>query len=129
MDHLHVQPSGRDKKIQQASLRKKMNKHFLSKAHNICITNRKDHDNNSIKKCIDKLNDKYMDSTNRVFNTIYSLAKRNRPFSDVKDEIQLQMKNGLDLGIGLHSAENCCENNRSHCKWIKKFLQKLLKIN
>ncbi|XP_076324017.1 uncharacterized protein LOC143232444 [Tachypleus tridentatus] len=31
------------------------------------------------------------------------LAKQSGPFSDVEDEIELQIKNGLDMGVGLHS--------------------------
>lgn len=96
------EPSGRDKTIQQASLRKKINMHFSSKAHSIygkCLQDRAD---DAITKAMSNLND-YIDSTNRVLNAAYSLAKRSRPFSDVEDEIHLQMKNGLDLGVGLHS--------------------------
>lgn len=97
--------SGRNKTIQQASLRKKMNEHFLSKAHIISVKHLQDRSYDAITKCIDKLNDKHIDSTIKVFNIVYSLSKRSRPFSDVEDEIQLQIKNGVDLGVGLHSRK------------------------
>ena len=53
-------------------------------------------------KNIDKINETYIAS--RIFNTVYSLAKRCRPFSDIKDEIGLQIRNGVDMGVGLYSA-------------------------
>jgi len=33
------------------------------------------------------------------------LAKRCRPFSDIEDEIELQIWNGVDMGIALHSRK------------------------
>lgn len=51
------------------------------------------------------LNKKFINSTAKVFNTVYSLAKRNRPFSDLESEIELQIKNELDMGIGLQSRQ------------------------
>ena len=49
------------------------------------------------------MNERYIASTCRVFNKVYSLAKRYRPFSNIKDEIELQIGNGVDMGVGLHS--------------------------
>ena len=54
---------------------------------------------------MDALNQKRIQSTCRVFNTVYSLVKRNRPFSDIEDEVELQIKNGVDMGHGLHSRK------------------------
>lgn len=34
-----------------------------------------------------------------------SLAKRGHPFFYVEDETELQMKNGVDMGVGLHSRK------------------------
>ena len=99
-----IVPLAKDKKVQQASLRKKMNLHFSSQAHHICVKQLQDCPNN-IAKCIDNLNKNYIDSTIKVFNTVYSLAKRSRPFSDIGDEIKLQIKNGVDMGVGLYSRK------------------------
>nr|XP_047132587.1 E3 SUMO-protein ligase KIAA1586-like [Hydra vulgaris] len=52
------------------------------------------------------MNEKFISSTTRIFNTVYSLAKRNRPFSDIESVIELQLKNGLDMGTGLHSRHS-----------------------
>ncbi|XP_047123030.1 E3 SUMO-protein ligase KIAA1586-like [Hydra vulgaris] len=76
----NVTTSGKDKIVQQASLRKKT--------------------------CIDKINEKFISSTTRIFNTVYSLAKRNFPFSDIESVIELQVKNRLDMGTGLHSRHS-----------------------
>ena len=38
-----------------------------------------------------------------IFRTAYYLAKKNRPFMDHPDLIELQELNGLDLGSNLHS--------------------------
>ena len=101
----NITASGRDKAIQQASLRKKMREHFSSKSHSICLSQLQDHAADQITKCMDALNHKHIESTCRVFNTVYSLAKRSRPFSDIEDEVELQIKNGVDMGVGLHSRK------------------------
>ena len=54
---------------------------------------------------MDALNQKRIQPTCRVFNTVYSLVKQNRPFSDIEDEVELQIKNGVDIGHGLHSRK------------------------
>lgn len=41
-----------------------------------------------------KQNDKNTDATVKVFNTVYSLVKHNRPLSDIEGAIELQEKNG-----------------------------------
>src|SRR5690606_931402 len=45
----------------------------------------------------------YDEKTIRIFNTVYYLAKENRPFSDMENLVQLQKLNGLDMGLILHS--------------------------
>ena len=100
-----VVASGKNKTIQQASLRKKMKAHFTSKAHAICVNQVDECENDAITKSIDKANQKYSRSTCKVFDTVYSLAKRSRPFSDVEDDIELQIKNGVDMGVGLYSRK------------------------
>ena len=103
---LQVVALGKNKTIQQASLRKKMKYHFTSKAHANCVNQVVACENDAITKSIDRANEKYSRSTCKVFNTVYSLAKRSRPFSDVEYEIELQIKNGVDMGVGLHSRKS-----------------------
>ena len=54
------------------------------------------------------MNERYITSTCRVFNTVYSLAKRCRPFSDVEDEIELQIRNDThEHSMGLLPGDYC----------------------
>jgi len=53
------------------------------------------------------------ESTIRVFNTVYSIVKKTRPFTDLPFDIQLQKFNGLDMGRILHS-DHACANIASH---------------
>ena len=92
-----------------------MNEHFSSKSNNLSLTCLKERADNKIVKTVVRLNEKYMGSTCSIFNTIYSIAKRNLPFSAVEDEIELQIKNGLDIGVGLHSRHTVF-NCWPHCK-------------
>ena len=84
-----VVASGKNKTIQQAALRNKKKDHFTPKAHAICVNQVDACENDAITKNMDKANEKYIRSTCKVFKTVYSLAKRSRPFSDVEDEIEL----------------------------------------
>ena len=43
------------------------------------------------------------DSTTRIFGTVYSLMKNNRPFTDLPSLVDLQVLNGSDVGVILHS--------------------------
>ena len=125
-----VEASGKEKTIQQASLRKKMKEHFSSKAHSVCVKQQDDHAYDAITKSIDKMNERYIASTYRVFNTVYSLAKRSRPFSDVEDEIELQIRNGVDMGVGLHSRKTAVKIVDHIAKDIKKeIFTKIIKQN
>ena len=67
-----IEASGKNKTIQQAALRKKMKEHFSSKAHSVCVKQQEDHAYDAITKSIDKMNERYIASTCRVFNTVYS---------------------------------------------------------
>ena len=96
-----VEGSGNTTTIMQASLRKKMKEHFSSKAHKLCVKQEEYHARDALTKSIDKMNKRYIASTCRVFNA--GLAKRCRPFSDIEDEIELQIRNGIDMGAGLYS--------------------------
>ena len=82
-----------------------MSEHLNSKVLNICLQQLKYRAADTITKCVDALNQKHAASTCRLFNTVYSLAKRSRPFSDIEDEIELQIKNGAHMGVGLHSRK------------------------
>ena len=116
-------------KVQQGSLRKKMNLHFLSQTHHICIKQLQDCPNNIV-KCIDNLNKNYIKSTIKVVNTVYNLAKRNRPFSDIENKIELQIKNGVHMGVGSHSRKTAVKIVNHIAMQIRKDLfTKILEKN
>ena len=75
----------------QASLRKKIKEHFSLKAHKLYVKQEEYHARDAITKSIDKMNERYIVSTCRVFNIVNSLAKRCMPFYDMKDKIELQI--------------------------------------
>nr|XP_047139105.1 E3 SUMO-protein ligase KIAA1586-like [Hydra vulgaris] len=47
------------------------------------------------------------ETTYHIFRTVYHIAKMNRPFSDLKELILLQVENGLDMGLILQSDHAC----------------------
>jgi hypothetical protein len=55
----------------------------------------------------DNMNAKYVETTIRVFRTVYKVAKQNRPFTDLPLDIELQELNGLNMGRVLHSNFSC----------------------
>nr|XP_047141087.1 E3 SUMO-protein ligase KIAA1586-like [Hydra vulgaris] len=109
----NVTTSEKDKIVQQASLRKKMSEHFVSKAHKLAVEHAKILKKQTFTACIDKMNEKFISPTTTIFNTLYSLAKRNRPFSNKESVIELQVKNELDIGTGLHSRHSAKLNGIS----------------
>ena len=80
-----------------------MNEHFSSEAHDLCVKQLQNREDNIITKCVDAMNQKRIASICKLFNIVYSLPKRSTPFSDIEDTIELQLKNEIDLDVGLHS--------------------------
>ena len=110
-----------------------MKDHFTSKAHAICVNQVDACKNDTITKSIDKAKEKYIRSTCKVFNTVCSLAKKSRPFSDVEDTIELQIKNGVDMGVGLHSRKTAVKivahiAKDIRCQIFSKIMNEGLKI-
>ncbi len=118
------------------SLQKKIYKHIRSqaqaKAKEIVNTQKK----NSIPAHVDAMNSKILDTnirTKRVFHTSYFIAKKDRLLDNHQELIDLQIKNGIDMGIGLHSRfsattiiDHIANKMRSTiCKTIKENKGKL----
>ena len=79
---------------------------------------------------MDALNQKRIQTPCRVFNTVYSLVKRNRPFSNIEDEVELQIKNGVDMGQRLHSRKTAVKVVDHIAKEIKsKIFAKITEQN
>ena len=64
----------------------------------MCVKQLQNRENDSITKGVDAMIEKHIASTCKLFKTIPSLAKMSRPFSDVEDAIDFQLKNGVRLG-------------------------------
>ena len=74
-----------------------------------------------------------LDTAKRVFRTSYVIAKKDRPLNDHQELIDLQIQNGIDMGIGLHSRFSATtiidhianEMRYTICKTIKESKGKL----
>ncbi|XP_027459736.2 E3 SUMO-protein ligase KIAA1586 homolog [Zalophus californianus] len=113
-----VTPNGSNKTTRQASLRKKIREHDVSKAHGKIQDLLKESVNDSISDLVHKQNNKNIDATVKVFNTVYSLVKHNRPLSDIEGAIELQEKNG----------EVNCLNTRYSATRIAEHIAKEMKM-
>ncbi|XP_030054238.1 E3 SUMO-protein ligase KIAA1586 isoform X2 [Microcaecilia unicolor] len=128
-----VAPNGSNKTTRQASIRKKIREHDVSKSHAKIQDLLKESANDSIFSLVHKLNNKNIEATVKVFNTIYSLVKCNRPLSDIEGAIELQEKNGVDVGNCLHtrySATRIAEHiaNEIKMKIFKNIIEENAKI-
>ncbi len=104
-----VTHSGKEKSRMLTSLRKKILKRQQSNAH---ITAQRIQDNakeETLEKVCDNMNASYMKATCSVFRAAYYSALNNRPFSDHYGLLDLQHKNGIDTGIGLHSRYSAAQ--------------------
>ena len=123
-----VKPSGKTRNVRQGSLRRKMYEHFSSKAHNIAAAQSETRQTESLPTCVDNLTLQLNATTCAVFNSVYFLAKKCRPFSDIEDLVQLQQKNGVDLGHGLHSRTTATKITAHIAEEIKwKFFGNVIK--
>ncbi|XP_047413633.1 E3 SUMO-protein ligase KIAA1586 homolog isoform X2 [Sciurus carolinensis] len=113
-----VTPNGSNKTTRQASLRKKIREHDISKAHGKIQDLLKESVNDSISNIVPKQNNKNIDATVKVFNTVYSLVKHNRPLSDIEEATELQEKKG----------EVNCLNTRYNATRIAEHIAKEMKM-
>ncbi|XP_061476359.1 E3 SUMO-protein ligase KIAA1586 homolog isoform X3 [Rhineura floridana] len=125
-----VTPNGSNKTTRQASLRKKMREHDVSKAHTKIQDLLKESANDSISNLVHKLSNKNIDATVKVFNTVYSLVKRNRPLSGIEGAIELQEKNGVDIGNCLQTRYSATRIAEHIAKEIKmKIFKNIIEEN
>ncbi|XP_068953278.1 E3 SUMO-protein ligase KIAA1586-like isoform X2 [Petaurus breviceps papuanus] len=137
--HIHVSkewsaylitPNGSNKITRQASLRKKIREHDVSKAHTKFQNLLKESADDSISNILHRLNNKNIDATVRVFKTVYSLVKRNRPLSDIEGAIESQEKNGIDIGSCLRTRYSATRIAEHIAKEIKmKVFQSIVDEN
>ncbi|XP_078542378.1 E3 SUMO-protein ligase KIAA1586-like [Lissotriton helveticus] len=104
-----VGPSGDGKAFRQKQLRKKIMEHKASAGHLAAEDILTAQQKNTLVVAVHECNAKHMESTCRVFDTAYYLAKKDRPFTDHPDLILLQAKNGSAMGRVLHSNVTATE--------------------
>lgn len=104
-----VHTYGASDKDKRQSLRKKIHKHKISECHKRCEQILKAQEENILPKAVSRGISGKFESTIRVFNTVYSIVKKTRPFTDLPFDIQLQKLNGLDMGRILHSDHACAD--------------------
>ncbi|XP_068939594.1 E3 SUMO-protein ligase KIAA1586-like [Petaurus breviceps papuanus] len=126
-----VTPNGSNKITRQASLRKKMREHDVSKAHNkIQDLLKESPSSDSIANFVPKANNKNIDATVKVFNTVYSLVKCNRPLSDIEGVMELQEEKGVDIGSCLHTRYSATRIAEHIAKEIKtKMFKNIIEEN
>lgn len=98
-----VRCNGNTKASRQASLRKKMTEHFMSGSHLKCLKIVQQSEKQNMRNLLTNLMKKEVETTTKIFNTIYSLVKRNRPMSDIDAMLQLQKINNVEFGSCLQS--------------------------
>ena len=93
----------------QKYLRKKISKHARSKAHLTATKVLKEQQNRQIQSSTALSVAQHQSATEKCLRTSYYVAKENRPYLDYENLVTLQQKNGVNLGITLHSRWSCTE--------------------
>ena len=123
----NVKEYGETKEKKQQSMRKKLSSHKLSVAHEKACKIISQSKKNTIEMFSSKMQINQHETTYRIFRTFYHIAKMNRPFSDLKELILLQVENGLDMGRILQSNHACADivyhiSNEMRTKLVKYIL-------
>lgn len=101
--HFKIQSSGSNRETSLTSLRNKIKRHETSKAHNIAQELKEKSKDDAVGNLVRAGSDIVLAETDAIFRTAYYLAKMNRPFTDHESLIELQGKNGANMGSNLHS--------------------------
>jgi hypothetical protein len=75
------------------------------------------------------MNAEHVETTIRVFCTVYKIAKQNRLFTDLPVDIELQELNGLNMGRVLHSNFSCANIVDHIAKEMNKIAQYIIQHN
>ena len=100
MENFQVSFYGDTIKAKLASLRKKINRHKASLSHNTAAKIYAKSHEKTFEKQVDSMNKEQVRTTEKVLRTAYFIAKKDRPFSDQPDLLELQELNGADVGFG-----------------------------
>jgi len=104
-----VAPYGKTKDAQQASLRKKINRHLNSISHKAAADIAAARERAALENTVAAQQSVAYDETCRVFRTAYYVAKNDKPYTDHPDLIDLQKANGVSVGRVLHSNVVCSD--------------------
>ncbi|XP_072564568.1 E3 SUMO-protein ligase KIAA1586-like [Paramormyrops kingsleyae] len=99
--------SSENRETALSSLRNKIRRHENSRAHEIAQELTQKCGQDLLGSMVRAVSDTVLAETDAVFRTAYYIAKMNRPFTDHDDLIELQEKNGVNLGTSLHSRYSC----------------------
>jgi hypothetical protein len=106
-----IEPFGCKSADKLQALRKKIFDHKNSQAHiaaeKILATAAK----SILPEAMVMQSHKDQETTCRVFRTAYKIAKKERPYSDLPTDVELQQLNGIDMGRVLHSNHLCADIN------------------
>jgi hypothetical protein len=95
-----VNSNGDNRSKEQSSLRKKIHIHKTSISHKACESIKAERKKVLLETVVDNMNAKHVETTFRVFCTVYTIAKQNRPFTDLPVDREL---NCLNMVSVLHS--------------------------
>ncbi|KAJ3601100.1 hypothetical protein NHX12_032073 [Muraenolepis orangiensis] len=101
--HFKIQSSDSSRSTSLASLRNKIRRHETSRAHKIAQELTEKGGQDLVGNLVRAVSETVFAETYSVFRTAYYLAKMNRPFTDHDSLIELQEKNGANMGTSLHS--------------------------
>ncbi|CAM4409992.1 unnamed protein product [Lepidochelys kempii] len=106
-----------------------MKEHFESSSHLRVINVLNESKKEPLTTVINKVTEKNIAIISKIFNIVYSLVKRNRPMSDMEDEVELQIKNETDLGNCLHSQFSAIRIVEHIGELIKQIFSKIIENN
>ena len=90
-------------------MRKKIFEHKKSDAHLKALEIREQTAKKQIDTKIENMHQTHFLTTETVFRTVYNIAKSQRPFTDLPQQIDLQVLNGISMGRILHSDKTCAD--------------------
>ena len=102
-----VKPYGETRAQQLKSVRKKICEHKTSASHTEAEKVQATRKKAKLKSNVIDQQHTEFNATCNVFRTAYYLAKKNRPFSDHSNLIDLQSLNGVNVGWLLHRSTTC----------------------
>ncbi|KAK1887604.1 E3 SUMO-protein ligase KIAA1586 [Dissostichus eleginoides] len=102
--HFKIQSSDSSRSTSLASLRNKIRRHETSRAHKIAQELTEKGGQDLVGNLVRAVSETVFAETDSVFRTAYYLAKMNQPFTDHDSLIELQEKNGANMGTSLHSS-------------------------